>query len=115
MDGRSAANPTDPAAGERLFDAVREAERFFMATDAVHRALEKLVGLLAAGRIPYALVGAMALNEYGYRRVTVDVDDEPAVRAKLSERGRADEPFFGNCGHARSLELQVMFKSSAGG
>ena len=35
---------------------------------------EKLVGLLAAGRIPYALVGAMALNEYGYRRVTVDVD-----------------------------------------
>jgi len=74
MDRRSAANPTDPAAGERLFDAVREAERFFMATDAVHRALEKLVGLLAAGRIPYALVGAMALNEYGYRRVTVDVD-----------------------------------------
>ena len=35
---------------------------------------EKLVGLLAAGRIPYALVGAMALNEYGYRRVTVAVD-----------------------------------------
>src|SRR5204863_489391 len=32
------------------------------------------VGLLAAGRIPYALVGAMALNEYGYRRATVDVD-----------------------------------------
>ena len=74
MDRRSAANPTDPAVGERLFDAVREAERFFMATDAVHRALEKLVGLLAAARTPYALVGAMALNEYGYRRVTVDVD-----------------------------------------
>src|SRR5205809_1434321 len=74
MDRRSAANRTRPAAGERLFVAVREAERFFMGTDAVHRALEKLVGLLAAGRIPYALVGAMALNEYGYRRVTVDVD-----------------------------------------
>src|SRR3989454_6238641 len=71
MHGSSAAKHTDPAAGERLFDAVREAERFFMGTDAVHRALEKLVGLLAAGGISYALVGAMALNEYGYRRVTV--------------------------------------------
>jgi len=74
MVRRSTANRVDPAAGERLFEAVREAERFFMAEGAVHRALEKLVGLLAAGRIPYALVGAMALNEYGYRRVTVDVD-----------------------------------------
>jgi hypothetical protein len=74
MNRRSAANQIDPAAGERLFEAVREAERFFMRKDAVHRALEKLTALLAAGRIPYALVGGMALNEYGYRRVTVDVD-----------------------------------------
>jgi len=74
MDRRSAANQTDPAGEDRLFEAVREAERFFMAKDAVHGALEKLVGLLAAGPIPYALIGAMALNEYGYRRVTVDVD-----------------------------------------
>ncbi len=74
MDRRSTANQIDPAAEDRLFAAVREAERFFMAKDAVHGALEKLVGLLAAGRIPYALIGAMALNEYGYRRVTVDVD-----------------------------------------
>ncbi len=74
MDRRSGANQIDPAAEDRLFAAVREAERFFMAKAAVHGALEKLVGLLAAGRIPYALIGAMALNEYGYRRVTVDVD-----------------------------------------
>jgi hypothetical protein len=74
MSRRGAAKPTAPAVGERLLDAVREAERFFMAEDAVHRALEKLVRLLAAEKIPYALVGAMALNEYGYRRVTVDVD-----------------------------------------
>src|SRR5207247_9772336 len=74
MYRRIAANPTDPASVERPVDALREAERFFMATDAWQRALGQLVGLLAAGRIPYALVGAMALNEYGYRRVTVDVD-----------------------------------------
>src|SRR3989304_4569769 len=74
MARRSAANHIDPAAEGRVLEAGREAERFFRGKDAVHRALERLVELLAAGRIPYALVGAMALNEYGYRRVTVDVD-----------------------------------------
>src|SRR2546422_11482315 len=74
MERHSTANQIDPAAEDRLFEGVREAERFFMAQDPVHGALEKLVALLAAERIPYALVGAMALNEYGYRRVTVDVD-----------------------------------------
>ncbi len=53
MDRRSAAKHTDRAAGERLFDAVREAERFFMATDAVHRALAIVVD---AGWVRLALL-----------------------------------------------------------
>lgn len=40
----------------------------------VHRALVKLIDVLERERIPYAIAGAMALNEYGYRRVTTDVD-----------------------------------------
>ena len=40
----------------------------------VRKALEKLVRVLDAQRIPYAIVGGMALNEFGYQRVTVDVD-----------------------------------------
>ena len=40
----------------------------------VQRALEKVARLLREEGIPYALIGAMALNQYGYRRVTVDVD-----------------------------------------
>lgn len=40
----------------------------------VQRALERLARLLDQERIPYAVIGAMALNEWGYRRVTVDVD-----------------------------------------
>lgn len=40
----------------------------------VHRALSKLSRLLSEAGIPYAVIGAMALNEYGYQRVTVDVD-----------------------------------------
>ena len=40
----------------------------------VQRALERLARLLDQEHIPYAVIGAMALNEWGYRRVTVDVD-----------------------------------------
>ncbi len=40
----------------------------------VQRALERLAQLLDAKGIPYAIIGAMALNEWGYRRATVDID-----------------------------------------
>ena len=40
----------------------------------VQHALRKLTAALDAAGIPYAIAGAMALNQYGYRRVTVDVD-----------------------------------------
>jgi hypothetical protein len=50
------------------------AEKFFMGTADVQQAMHKLVAALDELAIPYAIVGGMALNEYGYRRVTVDVD-----------------------------------------
>ncbi len=34
----------------------------------------KLTAILEREGLPYAIIGAMALNEYGHRRVTVDVD-----------------------------------------
>lgn len=37
-------------------------------------ALYKLTAILEREGIPYAIIGAFALNEYGHRRVTVDVD-----------------------------------------
>lgn len=37
-------------------------------------ALVKLTAILEAEGLPYAIIGAFALNEYGHRRVTVDVD-----------------------------------------
>jgi hypothetical protein len=40
----------------------------------VQRALEQLTRHLDEQGIPYAIVGALALGEHGYRRVTVDVD-----------------------------------------
>jgi hypothetical protein len=50
------------------------AERFFMGKAEVQHAMRALVTRLDELEIPYAIVGAMALNEYGYQRVTVDID-----------------------------------------
>ena len=59
---------------ELLFEGAREATKFFMGESDVQHALEKVARLLEEDGIPYALIGAMALNAYGYRRLTVDVD-----------------------------------------
>ena len=64
----------DQADEERFWIGVRAAEQFFMGEAEVQKAMTKLVDLLDQGGIPYAVIGAMALNEFGYRRVTVDVD-----------------------------------------
>ena len=45
-----------------------------MGTSRVHDALTALAARLDALEIPYAIVGAMALNAYGVLRATVDVD-----------------------------------------
>lgn len=60
---------------ERKFaDGLRLAGKFFMGESDVHRALEAFVERLARLDIPYAIIGALALNAYGYVRATVDVD-----------------------------------------
>jgi len=59
---------------EAFWAGVENARRFFMGEADVQRALERLARLLDERGIPYAVIGAMALNEWGYRRVTVDVD-----------------------------------------
>src|SRR5438045_9716732 len=48
--------------------------RFFMGQAEAQLALYKLTAILESEGLPYAIIGALALNEYGYRRVTVDVD-----------------------------------------
>ncbi len=59
---------------DRVFAGAEEATRFFMGDSDVQHALEKIVRLLDEDGIPYAVIGALALNAYGYRRLTVDVD-----------------------------------------
>jgi hypothetical protein len=58
----------------RFWAGVEEAGRFFMGRSDAQQALARLATLLDDEGIPYAIVGAMALNEWGYRRATMDVD-----------------------------------------
>lgn len=70
----SLAGPLSDAAEARFWGGVRSAGRFFMGQADVHLALDHLVRHLDRLGIPYAIVGAMALNEFGYQRTTADVD-----------------------------------------
>jgi hypothetical protein len=57
------------------FDArLRESEMFHSGTGQVHKTLQRLAEDLETAGIPYAIIGAMALNAHGYPRETVDVD-----------------------------------------
>jgi len=88
---------------DAFWAGVENARRFFMGEADVHQALERLARLLHEKSIPYAVIGAMALNEWGYRRVTVDVDvlltADGLRRLKAEALGRGyDEKFPGSRG-----------------
>jgi len=68
------ANTLLPEHEDTFWEGVAEARRFFMGQADVQVALERLARALDELGIPYAIVGALALNEWGYRRVTVDID-----------------------------------------
>ena len=57
-----------------LWAGAEEASRFFAGKAAVQRAAKKIAQLLDQNGIPYAITGGMALNAYGFKRVTNDVD-----------------------------------------
>jgi len=73
-DPMSGVRNLSKTAEARFWQGVEAAGRFFVGEADVQKALKKLVRHLDDEAIPYAIVGAMALNEYGYQRTTVDVD-----------------------------------------
>jgi hypothetical protein len=58
----------------RFLEGLAYCERFFMGQAEAQKALFKLTAILESEGIPYAVIGALALNAYGHRRATVDVD-----------------------------------------
>ncbi|MFN8626997.1 MAG: hypothetical protein U0587_13585 [Candidatus Binatia bacterium] len=53
---------------------LRAAGEFFMGRGDLRSTMRRLAARLAAGRIDYAVIGAMALGQHGYVRMTEDVD-----------------------------------------
>lgn len=81
MDSRTAHRRNDwgagrlsPEAEARFIEGVDYCGRFFMGMADAQTALYRLTAILEEEGLPYAIIGAFALNEYGHRRVTVDVD-----------------------------------------
>jgi hypothetical protein len=100
----------DPASA-RLEAALENARRFFVGEADVQKALRKLARLLDRDGIPYAIAGAMALNAYGYQRVTVDIevlltrDGLAAFKARHLGRGYVEK--FPNSRGVRDTEYGV--------
>jgi hypothetical protein len=94
-----------------IWAGAENAEKFFMGTAAVQQAMHKLVIALEELGISYAIVGGMALNEYGYQRVTVDVDvlltPEGLQRFKDHWLGRGYVERFPGSRGLRDTELNV--------
>lgn len=63
-----------PEDSERISRSVDDCWRFFVGDSDAQKAVRKIVSILESEGLPYAVIGALALNEYGYKRVTVDVD-----------------------------------------
>lgn len=100
-----------PETEARLVANLAATEAFFMGTDPVHAAAERITRILDEMRVPYALIGAMALNAYGYRRATVDVDillTEDSLHAfKAAWLGRGYVEKFPGSRSVRDAELNV--------
>ena len=77
----------------------------------VQKALAKLVLICEQEGIPYAVIGALALGEYGHRRATVDVDvimtDEGLERFKRTHIGRGYEERVAGTGKLLDTEHGV--------
>ncbi len=107
----SRVSPLSDAAEARFWQGVRSAGRFFMGEADVQKAMDKLVRELDAAAIPYAIVGAMALNEYGYQRTTADVDvlltADGLARFKARVLGRGYVEKFPGSRGLRDVEYRV--------
>jgi hypothetical protein len=59
---------------DRTDALLAEAEAYFMGKGGIHDAAAAIAERLAEAAIDYAIAGAIALGEHGFKRLTVDVD-----------------------------------------
>jgi len=94
--------------------AREQGARFFMGASDVNAALKRITSRLDHLEIPYAVVGGMALFQYGYRRFTEDVD-LLVSRASLkliheALEGRGYLPKFSGSKNLRDTKAGVAIK-----
>ncbi len=94
--------------------ALWELGLFFMDANPVNHALKKISAKLEELKIPYAVVGAMALNAHGFQRATVDVDllVSPQGLKQVHEHleGLGYLPAFSGSKHLRDTEFGVKIE-----
>jgi hypothetical protein len=66
--------PAKKAKSFNFWDRLKEIDMFFEKRDKVHQTMYRLVKRLEKAKIPYALMGGMAVNAHHYERTTGDVD-----------------------------------------
>jgi hypothetical protein len=100
-----------PEAEARFVEGVEYCGRFFKGESEAHQALYELTARLDADELPYAIVGAFALNEYGHRRVTVGVDllmrEEDLAELKRRHLGKGYAERVPGTGKLLDTELNV--------
>lgn len=105
------AGPLPPEREARFIEGLAYCGRFFMGEAEAQQALYKLTALLEADGLPYAIIGAFALNEYGHRRATVDVDlvmrDEDLREFKRRHLGKGYAERTPDSGKLLDTELGV--------
>ncbi|MCI0684661.1 MAG: nucleotidyltransferase family protein [Gemmataceae bacterium] len=94
--------------------ALREGSMHFEKASAVHKTLERITRRLDELRIPYAVVGSMAMFQHGYRRFTEDVDllvTRPALQ-EIHQRleGRGYLPPFAGSKQLRDTDTGVKLE-----
>ncbi len=57
-----------------FWDRLKEIDMFFEGRGREHRTLRRIVKKLERAKIPYAVIGGMAVNAHRYERTTKDVD-----------------------------------------
>jgi hypothetical protein len=94
--------------------AIEEASRFFMKQGPVHESLRRIAAKLEELKIPYAVVGGMALVAHGYDRNTVNVDvlvtSEGLQAAHASLEGLGYVPPFAGSKQLRDVETSVRIE-----
>lgn len=99
----------------RMAAMLAEGQEYFMGAGGIHDAAAAIGGLLADLTIDYAIAGALALGEHGFKRFTTDVDilirreDLARFKAQWLGRGYVDVRSGGKAVRDTANNIKIDF------